>query len=528
VIGDHRNVDLRKNLRNWLPPPEHGEKCSMCGERQEISGMGMGSFESRGKMREWWTDLAKKINGKTGLHLRMDENDQCDERLCAVCLTKRLFPLVAEQAIGWKMPINFPSVSYMASVEWLKTCFDRAPVEAARFAETAGGVGVDKSETKTRLRGLSGKLKKRIDQIKGVAGRQGWLSDWHDFVDLDGSACFKDAIRSKDFGLNETEQKELIGALEKLQQAAGASASPFYALLGMDGDSMGALLSNCTDEERQAVSEGIMTFSRKVPGIVDEHDGWLIYAGGEDVLAFLPLDSALACTVDLRQCYRGTFTDPRLSIRAFQRDAATISAAINFVHIHTSLQVAVRDTHKLLKEYAKEHMGRDALACRVWKRGGPILTWAIPWEHALAIQIELIEFRINNGYRTHARKCFKYRLSRETFISITYAKLNKFFYKLEDLFELLPSLDDQQMVDLLTAEYLANRELAWPDKDISEAKKREEARKRIARLLALCKEKRRKAERNAQGELAVSYGSGGFRADGALLVRFLVQKGLEK
>jgi uncharacterized protein YdhG (YjbR/CyaY superfamily) len=84
------------------------------------------------------------------------------------------------------------------------------------------------------------------------------------------------------------------------------------------------------------------------------------------------------------------------------------------------------------------------------------------------------------------------------------------------------------MLDLLTAEYLANRELAWPDKDISEAKKREEARKRIARLLALCKEKRRKAERNAQGELAVSYGSGGFRADGALLVRFLVQKGLEK
>jgi hypothetical protein len=61
VIGDHRNVDLRKNLRNWLPPPEHGEKCSMCGERQEISGMGMGSFESRGKMREWWTDLAKSL-----------------------------------------------------------------------------------------------------------------------------------------------------------------------------------------------------------------------------------------------------------------------------------------------------------------------------------------------------------------------------------------------------------------------------------------------------------------------------------
>src|SRR5205823_14565110 len=36
----------------------------------------------------------------------------------------------------------------------------------------------------------------------------------------------------------------------------------------------------------------------------------------------------------------------------------------------------------------------------------------------------LIDLFINNGYPTHARKCFKYRLSRETFISITYAKLN--------------------------------------------------------------------------------------------------------
>jgi DNA invertase Pin-like site-specific DNA recombinase len=36
----------------------------------------------------------------------------------------------------------------------------------------------------------------------------------------------------------------------------------------------------------------------------------------------------------------------------------------------------------------------------------------------------IIELRINNGYTT-CSKCFKYMLSRETFISITYAKLNK-------------------------------------------------------------------------------------------------------
>lgn len=468
VIGDHRNMDLRKNLRNRLPVPEHGEKCSICGERQEISGKGMGSRASREDLRAWWTIFAKGVNGATGLHLRMDEQEgQCNERLCAVCLTKRLFPLVAEKATGWKVPVNFPSVSYVAAVDFLRLSLEKDPAQAAKFADTAASVGVDRSEARIRNKGLSGVLKKRIQDLQGISGRKGWLGDWHTFVDLDGSACFKDAIRGKDFGLSAQEQEQLIKALEELQKAAGPKASPFYAILFMDGDSMGALLDGCDEAERIEISNGIMAFSYEVPKIINKHDGWLIYAGGEDVFAFLPLDSALSCAAELRQRYREIFE--KLKILEAKKKAATISAAINYVSIQTGLQVAVQDTGQLLKDYAKDYLGRDALACRVWKRGGPILTWGLPWKYALDIQ------DIPTGTLPEE---IKWRFQDETNNRSQFS--SKFFYKLGDLFELLPtSISGREQTELLTAEYLANRELAWP-KEMPDSEKLSEAKKRPA------------------------------------------------
>jgi len=60
--------------------------------------------------------------------------------------------------------------------------------------------------------------------------------------------------------------------------------------------------------------------------------------------------------------------------------------------------------------------------------------------------------------------------------------------------------------------------LDW--KDIEESKKPVEAKKRVERLLALCREQRRKAD-----EGKITYEPGKIRNDGALLVRFLSQKG---
>ena len=78
-------------------------------------------------------------------------------------------------------------------------------------------------------------------------------------------------------------RQEVKNALEQFETAP----SPFYGLLLMDGDKMGALLSD-NSEYAADISAALSSFCRRVPGIIDKHNGACVYAGGDDVLAMLP------------------------------------------------------------------------------------------------------------------------------------------------------------------------------------------------------------------------------------------------
>jgi hypothetical protein len=88
--------------------------------------------------------------------------------------------------------------------------------------------------------------------------------------------------------------------------------SPYFAVLAMDGDEMGKWLSGektrqgPTREFREDLSERLSNFAlRCVRPIVEGCDGRLIVAGGEDVTALLPADTALDCARFLQMAYRG-------------------------------------------------------------------------------------------------------------------------------------------------------------------------------------------------------------------------------
>jgi CRISPR-associated protein Cmr2 len=295
----------------------------------------------------------------------------------------------------------------------------------------------------------------------------------------------------------------------------------------MDGDSTGDLLDKCNDEERQQISRCIGAFSRAVPNLVAAQDGWLIYAGGEDVFALLPLENAISCAVQLQRCFKNQFKQ-QLELSDIQRrerllNSITISGAINFVSIHTALSVAVRDTRELLEDYAKDRMGRDTLACRVWKRGGPVLTWSLPWQKVLWPKKDVPDWtlldEVIDRFQSNGDDVSQFS--------------SRFFYRLGDLFTLLEPpggaatfKNEAEAVALLTAEYLANRDLKW-DHNMSEADKRQEARERIKLLLHLCRVTYRRASRSACAEIGEErFEFGHIQADGALLVRFLAQQGL--
>lgn len=552
ISEDDSALDIRKNLRNHHTPPEPGEKCTVCGERQEISGLGMGSKESREKMREFWDTVREQIGKERKIKKATLFDLKENERLCAVCLVKRAFPFpeIAKAVIGWEVPVNYPSTSYMAAVDWIRQIFkacqsnDEVKGKVKDFLRAAINTDVWQAEAATRIKGITD---------EGMACGLGPLvinnvdkgEAWKIFADLDGDAFFKSAIGNpREFEVagdappsdpkwveksrENPKRKALEDALGGLQKALPEKsgqpreATPFYALLLMDGDNMGKLLSGYKAHQDK-IAKALAVFTQDVPKIVLRCSGKLIYAGGDDVFALLPLDRAIECAKCCREAYMKAFdsvfgADRTNGKKVPQEHETTISAAIEYAHMQTALTAVVRDAHKLLDEIAKTQCGRDGLACRVWKRGGPVLTWAQPWDWEQALSVikpastpPLIPIVDEVKYLFQDDSSDAGRFS------------SKFFYKMRDFLDLLApggvlTVPEDTAKRILATEYLANRDLTWPG-DPTAAQKRVMAENRVSRLLALCRGQHRKIVSGAK-----TFEPGSFSADGALLVRFLSQK----
>ena len=168
-------------------------------------------------------------------------------------------------------------------------------------------------------------------------------------------------------------------------RACGVSEAPAYdALLLADGDRMGKAIDACANQTRhQALSQALDAFARSVRGIVGsaEHAGSLIYAGGDDVLALLPLDTALACADALRQRFAEALTEFKFKDKDKDKDkhdrAPTLSVGVAVAH-HLTPFALVREQAKRAEKAAKET--RNALAISVDKRSGGEVLVSGSWD----------------------------------------------------------------------------------------------------------------------------------------------------
>jgi CRISPR-associated protein Cmr2 len=508
-------LDRRKNWRNHFASEEPGVKCMMMVGWQELSGE---PKPNREKLATFWEPIRAKI----GLDLTKGEH------LCAIAFIKRRFARhfkdlnkindnklqksilrfhphskkssdkSAVQIKGWKLETGIPSISYMAVVHWLeKIIREEKRANLDLLLEAAKKAKIDESEKQSDIACLKQACEKFNVDKKLIA--------------LDGSAFFISELENQS---DKNLSAPMITALKKLETKP---PSPFYAILMMDGDSLGSKMS--IPENQAPISDALKNFTASVPEIVSQHCGFLVYAGGDDVLAILPLERVFACAIQIRERYKKCFQDTK------NKDIAnsTISAAVEFAHIKMPLTKMLRDARQLLKDVAKEGCGRDAIAVRVWKPGGRAIKWAMPWECAL------------NEKRD--------RLILEE-IAATFSKLNeketgfsnKFFYKIREQFEFLypqkhsqctnlpkkgakdePILGDEQQLKLLATNYIAagNNKI-----DL------ETAEKEIKPLLNQCRRYKRDADEPNKEKWKEP--SGRIDVDGALLVRFLVGKGVEK
>ncbi|MDD5333027.1 MAG: type III-B CRISPR-associated protein Cas10/Cmr2 [Rhodoferax sp.] len=285
----------RKLLRDFKPA--HGEagvpKSSLDGMRESVLV----------KPEE----LPGKLAGDKGLayRLRLSRNEQLD----AIGFVKRAATKEA-----------FASVTRVAVDSWL------------RGVEEAGKNGADLGPLASidiRCRELMGRVPER-DAASGNGGHYGGRGG---FFPYDAQLLMKERVlamvrqaekvkradeakrASKPDGKLIDEEAALWMAddapslqaiqdpLSKLYQTFG-TPDPYLAVLLADGDRMGEVLSACkTPAQHRALSATLNEFTKEARKIVKVHHGVCVFAGGEDVLAFAPIDRMLDCAHALQHRY---------------------------------------------------------------------------------------------------------------------------------------------------------------------------------------------------------------------------------
>lgn len=358
-----RLLAARKNTRLWTQAPWAAPvpKSSLDGLRESVideSVYGPKGVPPAERLRWYGTDRAERLSGIDVLKRKGFDG---------------LFP--AKRAAGahrdWHRKRGrwrFASTQHLASLPWM------IRVDAAAQAQPKGEIARAWGEYCDRLDALSPGLLERY----AVAPQkdEGWL-----FGDVDGTLLqengLADAVRefSPENGPGEATVKEAEKARKDFLGEVRASMSeppppevqPYYAILLADGDRMGAVIDHAkTRAEHQAISAALAGFAERVGGIVrDSHKGSLVYSGGDDVLALLPIHTALACADELHSEFgraMGSFFDEK-------GVSPTLSAGLVFAHQKTPLFESLAMV-RLAEKAAKRVDGKDALAFWVDKRGG--------------------------------------------------------------------------------------------------------------------------------------------------------------
>lgn len=487
---DSSALDKRKNWRTYAPPEEPGVKCAMMDGWQELSGE---KRPNREAMNVFWNKV--RIMGSNG----MESDLRSNEALCAIAFVKRRFSRHFHKLDhkmkqgwslkGWKVPTAVPSVVYMAAVHWLEKALNTADELTLNTFFTQAEI----------LAGEYGEWDTQIKCLTEAWGKHKWKA-------LDGNIFFESSLENPNIFENQPQATVVLKALNAMRNSAYPKLpepSPFYAVLMMDGDSLGSHMSN--PDKQTAITNGLAKFTKGVQPIVYQHNGFLMYAGGDDVLAILPLEDAIPCAAELRTHYMSCFD--------YNDIPTTLSGAIEFVHIKTPLTKVLHDAHKLLDDVAKDGRGRDALAIRVWKPGGLQIEWAQPWEIALIPQT-------NKTYLEEIAEDFQTANADDDQFA------NKFFYKIRERFAMLNPekgskqeriLGDDTALSLMAMEYLNSGK--------SKLNTMDKARDHLRPLLIQCRPVTRDKDQPDSTQWKCSER---LEADGALLVRFLAQKGVEK
>lgn len=152
---------------------------------------------------------------------------------------------------------------------------------------------------------------------------------------------------------------------------------PYVACLVADGDHMGRALDRLpAAEDHRVFSRALSKFATRARSIVErDHSGALVYSGGDDLLAFLPLPTALACAEELRQAFEKEVASASSSLPEDVRP--TLSVGIGIGHVMEAMGDLLALGREAEREAKRE---RNSLAVLVAMRSGGRRIWRAKWD----------------------------------------------------------------------------------------------------------------------------------------------------
>ncbi len=419
-----RVLAAAKTLRPFQQSTQAGWRCTLTGEAEWLAADAKHLHVPAGQRADTlWTRIAQKRPAwaKKGEHLS------------ALPAIKRLWPtLFAEevsQALGGKKEVDrfVVSTHTMALAHQLDQWLQKGGLTAS---------GLDKLQEQYARQLDRVALPRRLIKLHATASLQA-LKDASQLPALLDLADEQTLGESEAERICRTVRQTLARSNESGQDMA---LETYYSLLLMDGDRMGAWVSGTDDEyaitylesfhtqvrnkfekhtaqsaelkryaehkrplspgRHLAISGALNDFSLTVVRHVveEEYLGRLIYAGGDDVFAMLPVADLLPAMQRLRHAYSGH--DPaheggygkskgRLTLQQgfamlngrlmrMMGERATASCGAVIAHHQAPLSAVIREL-RAAEQRAKNEGGRNAFSITVIKRSGGALRLTAKW-----------------------------------------------------------------------------------------------------------------------------------------------------
>ncbi len=217
----------------------------------------------------------------------------------------------------------------------------------------------------------------------------------------EGTAVYRSRYAEicEEAGVDDDHLAPLAKTIADLARVHG-DPDPYLGVLVADGDRVGKAIAGITTPDAHRVfSNALAEFAADVRRVVNDHNGVLIYAGGDDVVAFVPKDRCLDCARALHDLFDQTMSVALPAQSA--RPTLSIGLAIaHFMEPREDLLAYGREAERHAKRQRprdKNQRERNALAVHLVKRGGGPVEMRMNWEQGPVAHLNRLVSLLKNG-----------------------------------------------------------------------------------------------------------------------------------